>query len=207
MARKKQFDYFGELNHLATNSYEAAKVLQVIVEEYSLEKLVVEAEKIHQLEKESDEIVRKILNELYVSFITPIDREDIVQITDRLDNILDSINSLTYLLDHLVIDEMLEPAKALTEFIVRGAEGVQGATKEFAKFKNSKTLVTMIDGVTELESEADKLYSNSIKELMLRETDALKVIKWKDVYTQLEETINDCEAAVNVIVGIVIKNS
>lgn len=61
MARKKQFDYFGELNQLATNAYEAAKVLQEIVDNYSLENLVKKSEAIHQLEKENDEIVRKIL--------------------------------------------------------------------------------------------------------------------------------------------------
>ena len=97
MARKKQFDYFGELNQLATNAYEAAKVLQEIVDNYSLENLV-KIRSDSSIGKENDEIVRKILNELYISFITPIDREDIVDITDHLDNIIDSINSLSYLL-------------------------------------------------------------------------------------------------------------
>lgn len=119
MARKKQFDYFGELNQLATNAYEAAKVLQEIVDNYSLENLVKKSEAIHQLEKENDEIVRKILNELYISFITPIDREDIVDITDHLDNIIDSINSLSYLLDHLVVEEMIAPALELTAYMLK----------------------------------------------------------------------------------------
>ena len=201
MARKKQFDYFGELNQLATNAYEAAKVLQEIVDNYSLENLVKKSEAIHQLEKENDEIVRKILNELYISFITPIDREDIVDITDHLDNIIDSINSLSYLLDHLVVEEMIASALELTAYIVKATEGVKSATKEFAKFKNSKTLVSLI------ESQGDKLYSSAMKDLMTNEKDLLKVIKWKDVYDQLERTINDCESAVNIIVGIVIKNT
>ncbi|MDU1451367.1 MAG: DUF47 family protein [Enterococcus faecalis] len=207
MARKKQFDYFGELNQLATNAYEAAKVLQEIVDNYSLENLVKKSEVIHQLEKENDEIVRKILNELYISFITPIDREDIVDITDHLDNIIDSINSLSYLLDHLVVEEMIAPALELTAYIVKATEGVKSATKEFAKFKNSKTLVSLIDEVNTIESQGDKLYSSAMKDLMTNEKDLLKVIKWKDVYDQLERTINDCESAVHIIVGIVIKNT
>lgn len=207
MARKKHFDYFGELNHLAANASESAQILQAIMQDYSLEKLVDKAEKIHALEKESDEIVQKIVNELYISFITPIDREDIVQITDHLDDILDSINSLTYLMDHLVVESVTEPALELTDYIVKAAAGVQTATKEFAKFKNSKTLVSMIDEVNQIESQGDRLYSNSIKELITTEKDVLKVIKWKDVYDQLEATINACEVAVNIIVGIVIKNS
>jgi predicted phosphate transport protein (TIGR00153 family) len=207
VARKKHFDYFGELNHLAANASESAQILQAIMQDYSLEKLVDKAEKIHALEKESDEIVQKIVNELYISFITPIDREDIVQITDHLDDILDSINSLTYLMDHLVVESVTEPALELTDYIVKAAAGVQTATKEFAKFKNSKTLVSMIDEVNQIESQGDRLYSNSIKELITTEKDVLKVIKWKDVYDQLEATINACEVAVNIIVGIVIKNS
>ena len=138
MARKKQFDYFGELNQLATNAYEAAKVLQEIVDNYSLENLV---------------------------------------------------------------------KKELTAYIVKATEGVKSATKEFAKFKNSKTLVSLIDEVNTIESQGDKLYSSAMKDLMTNEKDLLKVIKWKDVYDQLERTINDCEAAVNIIVGIVIKNT
>ena len=191
----------------ATNAYEAAKVLQEIVDNYSLENLVKKSEVVHQLEKENDEIVRKILNELYISFITPIDREDIVDITDHLDNIIDSINSLSYLLDHLVVEAMIAPALELTAYIVKATEGVKSATKEFAKFKNSKTLVSLIDEVNTIESQGDKLYSSAMKDLMTNEKDLLKVIKWKDVYDQLERTINDCESAVNIIVGIVIKNT
>lgn len=133
--------------------------------------------------------------------------EDIVDITDRLDNIIDSINSLSYLLDRLVVEEMIVPALELTAYIVKATEGVKSATKEFAKFKNSKTLVSLIDEVNTIESQGDKLYSSAMKDLMTNEKDLLKVIKWKDVYDRLERTINDCESAVNIIVGIVIKNT
>ena len=107
---------------------------------------------------------------------------------------------MSYLLDHLVVEEMIAPALELTAYIVKATEGVKSATKEFAKFKNSKTLVSLIDEVNTIESQGDKLYSSAMKDL-------LKVIKWKDVYDQLERTINDCESAVNIIVGIVIKNT
>ena len=66
---------------------------------------------------------------------------------------------------------------------------------------------SLIDEVNTIESQGDKLYSSAMKDLMTNEKDLLKVIKWKDVYDQLERTINDCESAVNIIVGIVIKNT
>ncbi|MBO0447355.1 hypothetical protein IGJ55_001838 [Enterococcus sp. AZ170] len=207
MARKKQFDYFGELERLAMNAHQAAELLEMIAMDYSLEKLEEEAEKIHVLEKEGDQIVQKILSELYISFITPIDREDIVEITQRLDDVLDTINSIAYLLSSLVVKELNDNARVFITYGVEATAGVLTATKEFAKFKNSKTLHTMINEVSEIEGKADKLYSESLKELFTNEQNPVEVIRWKNVYDQLEELLNASESVVNVISGLVIKNS
>ncbi|MBO0439775.1 hypothetical protein DOK67_0002456 [Enterococcus sp. DIV0212c] len=207
MARKKQFDYFGEMEHLAKNAHQAAELLDMIAIDYSLEKLENEAEKIHVLEREGDQIVKKILSELYISFITPIDREDIVEITERLDDVLDTINSISYLLSSLVVEDLKDNALVFITYAVEATAGVLTATKEFAKFKNSKTLHAMIDEVSEIEGKADKLYSDSLKELFTNEQNPIEVIKWKNVYDQLEELLNASESVVDVIGGLVIKNS
>ncbi|MTD38745.1 DUF47 family protein [Erwinia sp. CPCC 100877] len=207
MARKKQFDYFGELEHLAKNAHQAAELLQMLTVDYSLEKLEEQAQQIHQLEHEADAIVRRILSELYVSFITPIDREDIVEITERLDDVLDTINSIAYLLGSLVVKELNENVVVFITYAVEATAGVLTATKEFAKFKNSKTLHAMIDEVSEIEGKADKLYSDSLKELFTIEQNPIEVIKWKNVYDKLEGLLNASEAVVDVISGLVIKNS
>lgn len=207
MARKKQFDYFGELERLAMNANQAAELLEMIAMDYSLEKLEEESEKIHVLEKEGDQIVQKILSELYISFITPIDREDIVEITQRLDDVLDTINSIAYLLSSLVVKELNDNAMVFITYGVEATAGVLTATKEFAKFKNSKTLHTMINEVSEIEGKADKLYSESLKELFTNEQNPVEVIRWKNVYDQLEELLNASESVVDVIGGLVIKNS
>ncbi|MBO0473299.1 DUF47 domain-containing protein [Enterococcus ureasiticus] len=207
MARKKQFDYFGELEHLAKNAHQAAELLEMIALDYSLELLENEAEKIHVLEREGDQIVQKIMSELYISFITPIDREDIVEITQRLDDVLDTINSIAYLLSSLVVKELNDNAMVFITYGVEATAGVLTATKEFAKFKNSKTLHAMIDEVSEIEGKADKLYSDSLKDLFTNEQNPIEVIRWKNVYDQLEEMLNASESVVDVIGGLVIKNS
>lgn len=207
MARKKQFDYFGELEHLALNAHQAAEILEIITVDYSLEKLEKEAGKIHDLEREGDQIVQRILSELYISFITPIDREDIVEITQRLDDVLDSVNSIAYLLSSLVVTELNENAVIFIAYALEATAGVLTATKEFAKFKNSKILHTMINEVSEIEGKADKLYSESLKELFTNEPNPIEVIRWKNVYDQLENLLNANESVVDVIGGLVIKNS
>jgi predicted phosphate transport protein (TIGR00153 family) len=207
VARKKQFDYFGALEHLAKNAHQAAELLEMLTVDYSLETLEDQAKQIHQLEHEADAIVRSILSELYVSFITPIDREDIVEITERLDDVLDTINSIAYLLGSLVVTELNENVLVFITYAVEATAGVLTATKEFAKFKNSKTLHAMIDEVSAIEGKADKLYSDSLKELFTVEQNPIEVIKWKNVYDKLEELLNASEAVVDVISGLVIKNS
>lgn len=207
MARKKQYDYFKAMEQLAANSHEAAEVLAEIIGNYSVEKLASDKEKIHDLEKQSDTIVTELTNELYDAFITPIDREDILVISERLDDILDGINGIVYMFENLVITQLREQTDQFAQLICTAAQGVHTATMEFPKFKNSKTLRKMIDEVNKTESEADRLYSSLKKRLFTEETDPIEIIKWKDVYDKMEAIVNAGESAVDIIDGMVIKNT
>lgn len=207
MARKKQFDYFGSLDQLASNGYEAAVILHDLLHDYSPARLTTEAERIHALEREGDQLVQAIVNELYDAFITPIDREDIVQIMDKLDDILDGLNATTYLLENLVITSIREGIEHFAQLIVEATAGVKTATKEFSKFKSSKTLKKMIEEVNSIEAQADKLYSQLTKDLFTNEEDPVEIIKWKDILDQLEDIIDDSEDAVDSIDSLVIKNT
>lgn len=207
MARRKQYDFFVAMEHLAENAHTAAEILLDLVRNYSPEKLVSESEKIHDLEREADHIVTELTNELYDAFITPIDREDILVISERLDDILDGINGMTYLFENLVITEMREETDVFAEMVAKAAKGVHTATKEFPKFKNSKTLRKMINEVNHTESDADRLYSKLKKGLFTEEENVVEIIKWKDIYDRFEEIINDSESAVDIIDGMVIKNT
>lgn len=207
MARKKQFDYFDALVSLAENGRKAAVLLLEIIENYNYDTLASKAEHIHQLEREGDQIAKSIMAELNDSFITPIDREDIVQLTERLDDVLDDVNGISYLFDNLLITELRPQVTRMVQYIVEACDGVYVVAKEFSKFKNSKTLGKMIEHVNELEAEGDKLYSSAIKDLFGNVTDAIEIIKWKEIFAALEETINDSETAVDVLAGTVIKNT
>lgn len=207
MARKKQYDFFAAMEQLAGNGHQAADILTEIVKDYSLDSLPAKAEQIHELERNADNIITELTNELYDAFITPIDREDILVISERLDDILDGINGITYLFENLVITEMRDQTLEFIQMIGNATQGVHTAVKEFPKFKHSKTLKKMIDEVNHIESDADRLYSACKKELFTNEKDVLEIIKWKDIYDRFEAIINDSEAAVDMIDGMVIKNT
>lgn len=207
MARRKQYDFLDAMAHLTKNAAAAAEVLVQLVKNYSAENLITEAEKIHDLEKEGDKIVTELTNELYDAFITPIDREDILIIAERIDDILDGINALTYLFENLAITKIRPQTDEFAQLVLVAANGVHTAMLEFPKFKHSKTLKKMIDEVNRVESESDRLYSKLKKGLFTEETDLLEIIKWKDVYDRFEQIVNATEAAVDIIDCMVIKNT
>jgi uncharacterized protein Yka (UPF0111/DUF47 family) len=78
---------------------------------------------------------------------------------------------------------------------------------EFPKFKNSKTLKNMIIEVNDVESEGDLLFSNLKKQLFSEETNVLEIIKWKEIYDRFESILNASEEAVDIIDGLIIKNT
>ena len=190
MARKKSFDYFAAMEQLATNGHLAAKRFSVLINDYSEAALTEAAAEIHALEKEGDQVIAELTNELYDSFITPIDREDILIISERLDDILDGIMGLTYLFENLVIKSLRPETADFAVMIEQATQGVQ-----------------MINDVNRIESEADLLYSKLKKALFTDEKDVLEIIKWKDIYDRFETIINDTEGAVDIIDGMVIKNT
>lgn len=120
-----------------------------------------------KLKKNSDQIVEELTNELYDAFITPIEREDILVVSERLDDILDGINAMTYLFENLVITQMRAETDKLAALVTEAAKGVHEAMKEFPKLKNSKDLKKLISDVNYVESQGDRLYSRLKKNTYL----------------------------------------
>lgn len=192
---------------LSENAYLAAEHLETIFENYNAEELIENSEVIHQLEKKNDLLVDELTNQLYDAFITPIDRENILIISECLDDIIDGINSMTYLLENLVVTTIRPETQTFSAFVSRAAKGVHLAMIEFPKFKNSKKLKQLILEVNEIESEGDLLYSRLKKQLFSEEKDLLEIIKWKEIYDCFESIINDTERVVDIIDGMIIKNT
>ncbi|MHC5267856.1 DUF47 domain-containing protein [Enterococcus sp. LJL98] len=207
MARKKQYDYFKTMEQLAENAHLAAEHLEKIIGNYDSTTLMENSEVIHQLEKKNDALVDELTNQLYDAFITPIDREDILIVSECLDDIIDGINSMTYLFENLVITHLRPETDTFALYVSRATKGVHSAMLEFHKFKSSKKLKQLIVEVNKIESEGDLLYSRLKKQLFTEEKDVLEIIKWKDIYARFEETINDTERVVDIIDGMIIKNT
>jgi uncharacterized protein Yka (UPF0111/DUF47 family) len=165
-----------------------------------------EIQRIRQEEHDADQLTHQALERLDRTFITPFDREDIHALVGELDSIVDNINALAKRLGSYHV-RSLEPA------FVKQAEILMGATVALAeavkKLRTSRKLTDLqakIIEVHRLENVGDDNHLAAISKLFEPGTDPLHVIKWKEFFQFMENAIDGCEDATNVIERIILKN-
>jgi predicted phosphate transport protein (TIGR00153 family) len=176
------------------NLHEAAQALRALVADFDRVDERVAA--IQALEKRGDELDREIGKRLDDAFVTPFDREDIHELVSRLDDVVDGIQAVA---ETLVIYGVLKPtdeARRLTEILEGQSEALLGALRGLERLKN---LDAHLERVHELEHEADGVSRSAIARLFQDGQHPLEVIKWRDIYGALEETIDAAEDAAEAI--------
>lgn len=194
--------YFELFNQASKNLAEAAVLLH---DSFKFpEKALKNSEAIRELEQSGDEIVAEISRKLTKTFVTPFDSEDIHELRSTIDSILDSIDSIAEKIALYNVKEIPPAAVDLTAEIANSAKSLSGLTGCLRKMKCDYNLV---DAVKESERVADKVYRNAIAKLFSNGADVLEVIKWKDIYEDLEDTVDFCREAAITIEGIILKHA
>lgn len=158
--------------------------------------------KIKPLETRCDEISSKVVKRLNKTFITPFDREDILALIKRLDDISDMLFGASMRIETFRINKKINHAGELAAIVLQQINELGKAVQDL-KIKR----VNEMKAVKTLESEADKVYQQAMKELFERETNAINLIKEKEVLDILENTSDRCQSTANVILSIFIKNA
>jgi predicted phosphate transport protein (TIGR00153 family) len=153
-------------------------------------------EEIQRLEKEGDRIDREITQRLEDAFVTPFDREDIHELTVRLDDVVDGIQAAAETFVIYAIEEPTDEARDLTRILAAQSVELAAALR---KLDGLKDLQSHLDRVTELEHEADALSRAAVGRLFRDGQDAIEVIKWRDLYRELENAIDAAEDAAEAI--------
>jgi predicted phosphate transport protein (TIGR00153 family) len=160
---------------------------------------------IKDIEHRGDEVVHTIYEELNKTFITPIDREDIMALASDLDNVLDMIDAAA---NRLLLYEVEMPSRAmvdLAEVIVEATTALRKAVGMIRNMKQAAKVEAIAVEVNRLENVADDLMNTSVAALF-RETDVIHIIKCKEIIERLEEATDYCEDVANVLSDIVAKN-
>jgi len=183
------------------NLLEAARKLDAMIVAYDrLEERVAE---IQALEHQGDVLGAEISRRLERSFITPFDREDIHELVARLDDVVDGIQEVAETFVIYGVERPTEEARRLAAIITAQASQLLEALRKLDGFNG---IAAHLHQVHDLENEADGLSRAAIGRLFHDGPDPLNVIKWRDLYTALEESIDAAEDAAEVIERIVAKN-
>lgn len=157
---------------------------------------------IKEVENEADAVTERINAAIEDTFITPFDREDIHAIAINLDQVIDLINALASRVDIYGIRKLPKNAVNFTELLVEGADGL---LRMFDDMERKKDVSAAYKKVHEVEQKADYLFSLSVGDLFQKEKDPLDVIKFKDVYEELEEIADSIDAVAKMIRRVMIK--
>jgi uncharacterized protein len=158
--------------------------------------------KIRPLQLRCDEVSSKIVKRLNKTFITPFDREDIFALIKRLNNISDMLISAASRIDTFDIKHKIKYADKITQIVVQQLNELDKAIQDL-KAKS----INECKAVKDLESEADKVYQQAMKELFARETNAINLIKEKEILEFLENASDKCQSTANIVLSIFIKNA
>jgi predicted phosphate transport protein (TIGR00153 family) len=162
----------------------------------SFDRLDERVAEIQALEKRGDEIDREINQRLEDAFITPFDREDIHELTVRLDDVVDGIQATAETLVIYAIQQPTDEARQLAHILADQSESLLSALR---KLDGLKDLDADLSRVHELEHQADTLSRAAIGRLFTDGSDPLDVIKWRDLYHELENAIDAAEDAAEAI--------
>jgi predicted phosphate transport protein (TIGR00153 family) len=190
------------------NLLAAARLFAEVAASRDLAQRREQASRLKALESQGDEITRRVFDALNSTFITPFDREDIRSIATDLDDILDYLEGVAH---NLVLFELADSPEPLSQFagiLVKMAQEIDSVTGLIWDLANEKGIHQCIVRISELENEADRLYSREIAELFRPNgRDPLDILKWKEVYDGLENACDQCKDYSHIIGNLVVKNS
>ncbi|MBU0609479.1 MAG: DUF47 family protein [Armatimonadetes bacterium] len=201
----REEDFFVLFQQLSDIGLSAVETLKLVTDDYS--KLDYALGKVDELEHEGDELVHEIVHKLNTTFVTPtlLDREDIYRMAERLDDITDHMKGV---IDRFRTYDVAAPTphcERMADLLVQAGRLLRD---------NMHVLSSMQPGdnpycaaINELENQGDHILKEALGALFRDTADARDIIKWKDIYEMMEEALDMCEDAANLVESVVVKNA
>ncbi len=207
MSKQNDDFYYNKFIESASVACEAAQLLKNIMENYEPDKLSERKDELHEIEHKGDQIKHDITYQLARAFITPIERDDIMELSQNLDDVIDSIDDVVINMYITNITEIRKGSIEFADIIIKCCNALKNMLVEFHNFRKSKTLNQLIIDINCLEEEGDRLYIENMKKLHTNSLDTLTILAWRDIYGYLEKCCDACEHVADVVESIVIGNT
>ena len=207
MSKKQDLFYFENFIACTDCACKAAKMLEETMLQFDADNLPDRISEIHVVEHAADEKKHELLHVLAKAFITPIEREDILLLSQSIDDMVDQIEDVLLRIYCNNIRSIQPNALKMVNVLVRCCEEVKELMEEFADFKRSKNIHDHIVRINSMEEEADKLSIDSLRELHTTSSDPIEVIVWREIYLMLEQCADTCEHVADAVESVIMKNS
>ncbi len=206
MAAKNDSYYFNTFSECAVLASEAAQVLHTVLTKFNSNEIDEIMWKLHDVEHKADEKKHDMLSALLKAFITPIERDDIIKLSQAIDDITDAVEDVVIQINMDQVKLIRPDSIEFSELLIRCCKRVEELLEEFRNFKKSKLIKDIIIEINRLEEEGDQLYISVMKNLHATSKDPIEIIVWRDIYKAFENVCDSCEDVANIVESIVIGN-
>lgn len=202
---KKQDPFFAALLGIAETVREATHYADdfKIVSVSDLKELSI---KLKNYETEGDKLIHDLILKLNKSFMTPIEREDILYLANKMDDILDGVEAFAAYLEMYSLIDIDDSMRTFLHYIVKSTDEIVKAMELLA----NKKLLQMREHsilIKDYERKCDEVLRTSIKQLFINEKDPIRIIQFKDIYEQLEDIADYSQNVANTIETIIMRNA
>jgi predicted phosphate transport protein (TIGR00153 family) len=196
------FDFFEE--HAALTIEGTKEFLSMVTTGANI---AAKCRRISDIEHETDTITHRCVEALHKTFITPIDRDQIHTLITRMDDVMDYVEAAAERIELYEITTMTNDVRDLADVLHRSAQQVEGAVRGLRDLKDTHATLKLCIDINRLENECDAILRRSVARLFKEEKDPIMVIKWKEVYENLESASDRCEDVANIIEGVILEHA
>jgi predicted phosphate transport protein (TIGR00153 family) len=207
MKNSKDYNYFSAFVDLSKFSLNSAILLNKTLSEFHINTMDQKIQEMQNIEHSADIAKHDMLNRLVKEFLPPIEREDIISLSQKIDDVTDAIEDVLMCINIFNVQTIRSEILKFTDMIVDCCKSMNVALVEFQNFKKSKQLHPEIIEINRLEEEGDALYVKGVRNLYITSKDPVELMVWTEIYNRLEKCCDACEDVANDIENIVMKNS
>ena len=201
-----QDHFFTLLEEIAVKMSAASAVFAELATASGHEQFVAISGRVKPIETEADHICHEMFEALNRTFVTPIDREDLTHLTGALDDVIDSMDHASAFATLFHFETLTEPMRQLIGITTRAVGQLALAVAKLRKFSDPESVREIVVAVHTLENEADLVYRQAIEALFAGQLDARELVRQKDMLFCLEDGVDQCEDAMDVIRSVLVKN-
>ena len=204
--KKQELNYYDEFIKNIEIAYQISNILKEYIDKFKTEDSEEIEQKVHKLENDADYNLHNLKNYLVKDFLPPIDREDIIILVNKIDDVIDNLDEIVIDFNILNVTDLREDINDFIDLICKITIKLKDMMNYFKNMKKYDETKKIIIDINNLEEQGDKLFENAIKNLYNTQKDAIEILKWHKIYECIENSIDSCESVADCVEEVLMKN-